>query len=80
MSATKKRTKSQEEGPPPWQRYSLFTWALLAFTITLITMVVSLASYSLIDRVIAGMLSGIVYGGLTAGILGLVRYFKRRPK
>jgi hypothetical protein len=43
-------------------------------------MVVSLVSYSLIERVIAGMLSGIVYGGLTAGILGLVRYFKRRPK
>jgi xanthine/uracil permease len=79
MSATK-RTKSQEGRPPPWQRYSLFTWALLAFTITLITLVLSLASYSLIDRVIAGVLVGIVYGCLTAGIMGLVRYFKRRPK
>ena len=42
--------------------------------------VVSLASYSLIDRVIVGVLSGIVYGGVTAGIMGLVRYFKKRPK
>ena len=79
MSATK-RTKSQEQGPPPWQRYSLFTWALLGFTITLITMLLSLASYSLIDRVIIGVLLGIVYGGLTAGIIGLIRYFKRRSK
>ena len=78
MSASP-RTKSQE-GPAPWQRYSLFTWALLAFTITLITMVISLASYSLIDRVILGVLLGIVYGGLTAGIMGLVRHFKKRPK
>jgi hypothetical protein len=79
MSATKRR-KSQEEGPPPWQRYSLFTWASLAFTITLITMVLSLASYSVIDRVIIGVLVGVVYGVLTAGIMGLVRYFKRRLK
>jgi len=43
-------------------------------------MLLSLASYSLIDRVIVGVLLGIVYGGLTAGIMGLLRYFKRRPK
>lgn len=72
----------QEEKPVAQQPYpwgSVFSWALVAFLLGLVTARPAWKSATSIDRTASGVFSGIVYAVLTAAIVGAYKYFHRNP-
>lgn len=77
-----RQPKQQDELPATQQPYpwgTVLTWAFLAFLLGLTTARPTWKSATAIDQSVLGIFIGVAYAAITALIVGIYKYFHRKP-